>query len=87
MADATYIIGGTAINFNHSYNNVACTDSNPLMTITNIPIQPLTYSLEYEVTSGNWSNVPFVAADMKLFSDSADTTCVTTAVATTGFTL
>jgi hypothetical protein len=41
VADATYTLGATAIDFAPSFTNNACVDSNALMTITNIPIQPL----------------------------------------------
>jgi 5-enolpyruvylshikimate-3-phosphate synthase len=46
VANATYTLGATAIDFAPSFTNVACEDSNAndasdLMQITNIPIQPL----------------------------------------------
>jgi len=46
VANATYTLGATAIDFAPSFTNAACEDSNAndasdLMQITNIPIQPL----------------------------------------------
>jgi hypothetical protein len=71
----SYTVGGPDLTItpaaNH-FTSIACTEAG----ITNIPIQPLKKTLQYEVSANNWVNFPMNEAGGTFFSTNKDTSCV-----------